>query len=261
MLNSVKDVLTKEINLKEVLTKEIEMDDVKKVLLMEIEIEKLKDLLETEVKMKEFLLTEINIKDFLSRPSTQKKNEPTDDILHVQDIDGNDVGEKNVKEVGVESQNDALQKKLLPPFDYGLIETLRNDHQEICFSFDQMMKLAKDKKYTLAAELLDSYTNRIRAHYQRADVGLYSYLKCYIQQKYPKREKAFNELSLEMKNISIEIFYSISQSVNIPLCEETHEAFIKEFEVLGNAMKDRVKREETVLFKMYEESHEIKNIS
>jgi len=245
MLESVKEIFTKEIDLKEVMTKEIEVSDVKNILLMEIEIKKLKGLLETEVKLKEFLLKEINIKDLLPSSNKEEKIIATDDVKEEGLVS---------EETQAEKQTEA--KKLLPPYDYGLIESLRNDHKEICFIYDQLMKCAYDKKYMLVAEHLDNFSTRIRKHYQQADVELYSYLKCYIQQNYPKREKAFNELSLAMK-----IFYSISQSNNIPLSDETYDGFIEEFEALGINLKDRVEREEKVLFKMYEESHTAVDIS
>jgi iron-sulfur cluster repair protein YtfE (RIC family) len=94
-----------------------------------------------------------------------------------------------------------------------------------------------------------------------SDKELYSYLKAFIHQRYPNREKAFTELSLEMKNISISIFFTLTQSYNLPLNESTHDGFVKEFELLGVQLEDRISREERVLFPMYEKSRELKDIS
>ncbi|MEE9325879.1 MAG: hypothetical protein V3U71_01195, partial [Cocleimonas sp.] len=123
------------------------------------------------------------------------------------------------------------------------------------------MKFAKEKKHRLAADQLAVFTSRVASHFHMSDKELYSYLKAFIHQKYANREKAFTELSLEMKNISISIFYTLTQSSNLPLIESTHDGFIKEFELLGEQLQDRFDREERVLFPMYEKSRELKDIS
>ena len=96
---------------------------------------------------------------------------------------------------------------------------------------------------------------------KKTDIELYAYLRTYVQIKYPKREKAFTQLSLEMKNNSIEIFYIISQSPSIPMSEKTYNAFMKEFMAVGKLMNERINREKELLFKMYEQTNSAKNIS
>jgi len=261
MLDSFKDVLTKDIELdsvKGVLTQEIPLSAVKKVLTkdielgnlleMEEEIKALKKLLESEVKLKEFLVQEIDIKKMFFADSK----------------DTNSSEEESIQENIVASEKLDLvikEKIMLPPYDSVLIDTLRKEQTGIVFIYKELMRYAKDKNYAQVDKCLAQFSTIMKEHYAHADKELYSYLKSYIQIKYPMREKAFNALSLEMKNISIEIFFSLTQSPNIPLNDETYDCFIAEFLLIGDQINNRIKREETVLFKMYEESNAARDIS
>ena len=236
MLSSVKEILTREVNIKEFLE-------------MEIEVKRLKELLETEIKLKEFLVQEIDIRSLLSSKG-QKNAAKIVKIDAIKDAEGI-LAQAAAKPV----------KKLLPPFDYSLIDSLRKDHKEILFVYNEMMKYAEAKDYPKVSGRLELFSRKIREHYQKADVDLYAYLKCHIQQKYPKRDKAFTELSLQMKNISIEIFFTISQSTNIPINDKNYDGFMRELSQLGEQLNMRIDREESVLFMMYKKCNEALDIS
>lgn len=250
MLDSFKDVLTKDIELnsvKSALTKDIPMNSVKEVLTkdiefgnlleMEDEIKKLKSLLATEVKLKEFLVQEVDIKKMFS----------TEERMRIKsEVEPQDVETKTIK---------------LPPYNGALVETLQKEQKGILFIYKELMSNAKDRNYAQVEQRLIQFSTVLKTHYAYADKELYAYLKCYIHNRFPKREKAFNELSLEMKNISIEAFFSLTQSPNIPLNDDTYENFINEFILLGDQIKNRVQREETVLFEMYKQSNEAREIS
>ena len=223
-------------SVKEVLNKDIGSIELKKFLEMEVEIKKLKDLLETEVKLKEFLLQEVDVKSLI--PKNRKKS--------VEENIPSDVSNKPVF-------NKSL---LLPTYDLGLIETLEKDHRELLFIYAGIMTNAEGRKYKLVAEQLELFSARFTEYMQVVDKGLYGYLKLYVQLKYPKRQRAFASLCLEMKNLYLSIFYSLNQSANVPFNEESYDGFIHEFKLLGEQLRERVEREENVLFKMYEESHQ-----
>lgn len=281
MLDSVKEILTKEFDIHTVLEKEIETNQLRKFLAQEIEIKKLKELLATEIKLKEFLVQEIDIKKMFSNNEQAK--------IHKEDAEykpiNKAVSNNNLKKPGAgiskENAKDGLNKgsqdkssiiatskkeldqspKKLPPYDYGLIKTLEEEQTELMFIYEEMMKHANAKQYSAAAGRLEVFSSKIKVHFHKTDKELYSYLKTFIQLKYPKRERAFNELHLELKNISIEIFFSITQSPFIPVNERSREEFINEFKHLGKLLERRIHREATVMHVMYEESNEAKVIS
>lgn len=241
MLDTVKDVLTKDIDLasvKKALTTDIDLND---ILEMEEEVKKLKKLLATEVKLKEFLVQEIDIKKMFSSEEVVESSdeEPTELI-----------GETITQQV-----------KKLPIHDSSLIDSLLKEQKGILFIYKELMRYAREKNYSQVATRLEQFSNVMKMHYTREEKELYAYLRTYIQLKFPKRVKAFTELSLEMKNISIETFFSITQSPSIPLDDNTYDEFIKEFVLLGEHVNKRIEREQSVLFPMYEESNRARDLS
>ena len=229
-------------SVKEALNKDINPSDVKKFLEMEVEIKKLKELLETEVKLKEFLLQEVDVKRLM--PANAKMS-----VKHFNDRRSDD-----------RNRSMSTPSSLLPAYDLGLIKTLQKDHQELLFIYAGLMTHAENKKYELVVEQLSLFSERFTEYFHVADRGLYGYLKTYIKLKQPKRQKAFSALNLEMKNLYLSIFYSLNQSSNVPFNENSYEGFIEEFRFVGEQLKERIEREESVLFKMYEESHQAKDI-
>ena len=279
MLSSVKDILTKEVDVKEFLAMEIELTKLKQLLSteikvkefleMEVELTNLKQLLSTEIKLKEFLVQEIDLKSFLSNKSPadseieSKSSDKFVDEISIGEMDFSSDLEPSV-EVITDATELPSQKKVkrdLPAHDYSLIDTLNEEHKKIRFVYNRLMSFTIEKDYSKVAGQLEIFNGEIREHYQKADTNLYAYLKTYVQIKYPQREKAFAQLNLEMKNISIEIFYIISQSPNIPLTEKTYNAFMKEFMAVGKLMNERINQEKSLLFKMYEQTNTAKSIS
>lgn len=246
MLSAVKDILTKEV-------------DVKEFLEMEIELTKLKQLLATEIKLKEFLVKEIDLSSLMSKKSSE--DSMLERISSDQAVDEIDISAETNSSIDVTKQLASNVKNDLPVFDYFLIELLTEQHKNIRSTFNRLMSFAIEKDYVKASGHLEIFNGKIRQHYKKADVGLYAYLRTYVRIKYPQREKAFSQLSLEMKNNSIEIFYIISQSPNIPVTEKTYDAFMKEFMAVGKLMNDRINREQDLLFKMYEQTNVVKTIS
>lgn len=272
MLDSVKEILTKDIDISDVFEKEIDTKHLKKFLAQEIEIKKLKELLATEVKLKEFLVQEIDVKKMFAANEQAKQSriekeeaeyKTITEAVSASNLEKSGHGASKVNKVVKDNSKKTLSRapKKIPPYDYMLVKTLEEEQAELMFVFQEMMRHAEAEQYDAAAGRLEAFSSKVKAHFHKADKELYSYLKAFIQVKYPKRERAFNELSLEMKNISIEVFFSITQSPFIPINARSRKEFIKEFSHLGELLQRRIHREETVLHVMYEESNDVTDIS
>lgn len=260
MFDSVKEVLNKDVNPKEI----------KKYLEMEVEIKQLKVLLETEVKLKEILLQEVDVKTLLT-----KRSVVTDSVTNSEEkkVDRREAGGgRKDDNLRIDSdrrisfgrrKSDEPKKSFttLPAYDLSLIQTIEKSHKELLFIYESIMLLAKEKEYKRVASQLTLFSEEFNRYFHLADQQLYSYLKIYINVKQPKRKKAFAALNLEMKNLYLSIYYSLHQSPNIPIKDETFEGFISEFSLLGEQLKARFEREDKVIMKMYKESHQIEDIS
>ena len=206
-------------SVKEVLISDIEVDRIKNFLEIELEVEKMKSLLSTEIHLKENLLNGV-----------KSSSHPNSKVLSAEAV-----------------------KKQLKNYDANLIDSLQNDHTELLFVYDQVIKNAKAKKYTLVNVHLETFKKLLEQHYQKADKELYGYLELFIRYKYPKRQKAFDVLNKEMKQISISIFYYLSETVEIKLSNDTYYCFMCSFTKLGKQLNKRIDREVNLLHSMYKE--------
>lgn len=182
----------------------------------------------------------------------------TEASKYPQKSDTVNINKKKVKEKTVPKN---VSKAKVPTYDNALIVTLENDHKVMMSTFEKMMESAKEGNYLLLAHLLEDFTTLCANHIKKEDDELYMYLDHIIKTKSKAEVKVFSEYRFEMKNISTSIFNTINQNPNIPVSEDTAEAFISDFDVLGNVLKDRIEREERILYPIYANSRKVVNIS
>lgn len=149
----------------------------------------------------------------------------------------------------------------LPAYDMSLINSLENDHEEILELFNKVLESAKNEEFRTLQLLLVEFATSFTDHIHIEDEILYGYLKILASNKSDLEQKIVSDFSSEMKNISISIFDFLTQSPFIPVNETNIHAFIIEFESIGMLLQDRIEREETVLYPIYENSNKVVNIS
>ena len=203
---------------------------------LEVEIKRLKEMLATEIRLKEFLLQDV---DVISLFPIQNKDEVSS------------------KKAANHATDPSLVRGFIDSYDTELSGSLRNDHKELLFIYKEVIKNAEAKKFSLVSVHLETFQRLLTQHYHKADEHLYTYLDALVRCKYPKREKAFSLLNREMKKISISIFYSLSEAMEIQLSNDTYYCFMCSFTRLGKQLKKRINSESTLLLNMYEESKSI----
>jgi len=147
-----------------------------------------------------------------------------------------------------------MTKENLPSFDGTLIQSLTEEHKKIRTMYNNVMSAMLDKQYALIDDELRAFMSEIGSHYQTTGCQLYTHIGNYIHLKFPARESAFKQLTLEMKKIPIEIFSILTQSPNVPVSGQTYSEFMVEFLRVGKIMNERIIHEQTVVFKMYEKT-------
>lgn len=255
MLNSVKEVLVKDIEVKDVknvLMTEIEMSDVKGALLKEIDISKLKESLIKDLKetllqeidisgLKEALTKEIIVKDFFPGESNTK-------------IDSSNKREEEKSEEKVEKK--AVD---LPAYKYGLTDSFKNNNQEILSISEIIMHLANEKEYATLPLMLSKFSKKCVEHFSEEE-ELYTYMKALAGNRSEIERKVAIEFSQEMKNLSISLFSILNQSNYIPVTDDTVDGFIEELGEIGKIVTERIRREEKILYPLYENSRKVVNI-
>lgn len=177
------------------------------------------------------------------------RKQKTDKNHHSQTIDDNSVSEKLPFKVNH------------PTFDFGLIDDLKNDHKVMMSIYEKLMECAEHKNLLLLSRLLEDFTTICTLHLQKEDDELYRYLESVVKLRSNTEIKVFREFRAEMKNVSIALFSTINQNPNIPVTDESVDAFIADFNHLGDVLYDRIKREEQILYPIYDKSRKVINIS
>ena len=149
----------------------------------------------------------------------------------------------------------------LPVYDMSLIGALESDHEQILDLYNKILTLAKNEKYLSMQLSLVEFATSFTDHIQIEDEKLYGYLKILAKNKSHLEQKIVAKFHSEMKNISISVFSFLSQSPHIPVNENNVDNFIAEFEQIGLLLRDRIKREEMILYPIYKNSRKVVNIS
>ncbi len=178
-------------------------------------------------------------------PSTVKKNN--------DDLDNSSKPDSQNKQ-----KNSA---RTLPAYDTSLIGALKSDHEDIVILYNQVLKTARSRDYIALQRMLGEFATLHTNHTQMEDERIYGYLKTLASKKSHVEQRVLADFSSEMKNISISIFSSVSQSPNIPVNDKTVEAFIEEFSLMGFILQDRIEREECILYPIYENSRKVVDIT
>ncbi len=222
--------------------RDIDINSIKEALLKEIDISKLKETLVDEVK--ETLLKEIDIsgiKEALIKEIAGKRN-PDD-----------------VKDTKATSAKQAKKTVNLPGYKYGLVDNFKKDHQEILSIYEAIMSGAKDKDYIILPLLLSQFSKKCFDHFNEEE-ELYTFMKALAGSRSEIERRVAIEFSAEMKNISMEFFTILNQSRFLPVNDNTVVGFLDEFCQLGVILQERIGREETVLYPMYENSRQVVDI-
>jgi len=146
------------------------------------------------------------------------------------------------------------KKNDLPLFDPDLVKDLENDHQEILLEYQDVLQCAENRDFEELPKQLETFSSKLINHIRKEDEELYLYMKSLASYNGSIEEKVCGEFVAEMKKITISMFYTLSQSPNVPVNDQNVEQFIEEFKGLGKELQDRIIREERIIYPMYENS-------
>ncbi|MEH6457632.1 MAG: hemerythrin domain-containing protein [Cocleimonas sp.] len=166
-----------------------------------------------------------------------------------ENLDASDIQNKATK-----------QKNILPVYDSSLIGALKSDHQDIIAAYNKVLDTARSGEYSALHLLLIDFSILCTNHHQMEDIRIYGYLKTLASNKSLVEQKVVAKFSSEMNDISTSIYASVFQSPNVPVNDETADSFIKEFSLMGFNLQDRIEREESILYPIYEQSGKVVSI-
>lgn len=146
-----------------------------------------------------------------------------------------------------------LKKKPSNPYNYKLIETLENEHKELLRVYRSLMQSTEERQYKLIPLQIKEFCMCLTEHLRHEDSELYIYLDYYhLKRNKLEEQEVLKDFRSEMKEITIELESMLHQSPNLPVTDKTLKGFLLEFKAIGNILMNRIRREESVLYPLYE---------
>jgi len=162
-------------------------------------------------------------------------------------------GKVVLKEQKAEIKSATQHKKPPPkPYNSELVGVLKSEHVDLLRLYKQLMASADERDFDAIPFHLIKFNQTLTEHLKHEDSDLYIYMDFYHE-----RGNFFNEQAMlkdfrsEMKEITIELSSLINQSPNIPVTDRTIDGFLFDFNLIGEILQDRIHREETVLYPLY----------
>lgn len=162
---------------------------------------------------------------------------------------------RKVDNVGQSAEiTSASQLKKKPPLPYNskLVDMLKSEHVDLLGLYKKLMKSADERDFDSIPFHLIKFNQTLTDHLKHEDSELYIYMDYYHERgNFFSEQAMLNDFRSEMKEITIELSSIINQSPNIPVTDRTIDGFLFDFKLIGEILHDRIHREETVLYPLY----------
>lgn len=157
------------------------------------------------------------------------------------------------QEVAVTSVRRHVDKnKLAVPYNQQLIDSCKTDHRELLECYTQMMQAAESGDFTTVDARLKTLGQGLKTHFNKEFTELYTYLDLRTRKSAePGEFERVRDFRMELQQIGVQINDIVNRyeggvdAASLP-------KFIEDYKALGVALGDRIKREEEVLYPLYE---------
>ena len=144
------------------------------------------------------------------------------------------------------SRDDAIS------YEPSLVRDLKSQHTRILAELKAIETYARDGDYGNTRKALGSFGKVLQAHLLQENFRLYPYLAQSVSDvRDEKKREIAAEMFKEMGVIGRTVVEFLNHYGEYPLGDESLEAFCIELDGICNALRERMFREETTLFKLY----------
>lgn len=131
-----------------------------------------------------------------------------------------------------------------------LIDSLKNDHQELLGLYGKIQAAFDNKDYPSVAEKLETFRNGLQSHLLIENVRLYIYLdRCLANDA--SNSELIRGFRREMDDIAKVAMKFLNKYSDIGVDEDLASHFAQDFATIGRVLGERIKKEETVLYPLY----------
>ena len=134
-----------------------------------------------------------------------------------------------------------------------LISELKKEHQALLRLHAEILSSAAQRNSARTASSLKEFNEELSKHLKTEFKDLYIFLEFFSMKHMPEIKKSIRDFKVEMHDISREVMGVIHKHEADQFeTDESFDAVITDFHKLGSALVDRITREETELYGMYE---------
>lgn len=137
------------------------------------------------------------------------------------------------------------------PYRPDLIDGLQDDHQQLAQDFTRLVDAARGGKAKEIRFALDEFEGRLYDHLLREKTSFYFYIRGIYAHDEAMLELV-NYFSVEMDNIQREVIRFFKRHKHATFSNEEVRILREELKGLGAALTDRIRREESQLYPLYQ---------
>lgn len=163
--------------------------------------------------------------------------------------------EKKISASLEKDRNQRLSSHRSSPINYRieLTDNLKSDHQVLLNFYMEILDAAKNRDFSELSIKLDKFKDAFKAHLAEEFKDLYVFVEHYARRHSPGDKESIREFRNEMNIIGGTVVGVINKYDNNNVTGQTVERFIEEFGNLEHVLTDRLNREETLLYPMYDD--------
>lgn len=136
-------------------------------------------------------------------------------------------------------------------YDAALVPALMRDHGDLVQQFTDIGDLAMERRYAAVPAMLTTFKTHFEGHLIAENVRFYNYVENSMQDD-PENLALIRSFRREMNAIARGVVDFVKKYQIHHFDQRTHEAFLEDHRAVGALLAQRIEREESSLYPLYQ---------
>lgn len=136
-------------------------------------------------------------------------------------------------------------------YDAALVSSLKRDHGDLVRLFTEIGSQAADRRYGDVPAMLTAFKTHFEGHLIAENVRFYNYVESLMHDD-PENLMLIRSFRREMNAIARGVVDFVKKYQINHFDQRTHEAFLADYRAVGALLAQRIEREETSLYPLYQ---------
>jgi hypothetical protein len=142
-------------------------------------------------------------------------------------------------------------KPRIPTYDSRLIDALKHDHAELVHLFEQIGRVAEQRRGHELPVMLVAFKTRLEGHLIAENVRFYNYVENSLQDD-DEDLALIRSFRREMNTIARGVVDFVKKYQKGPFDDRMRQLFLIDYRVVGALLTQRIEREENSLYPLYQ---------